>query len=148
MLCNLEIAAKAECKLHMSWQVRVASTHKHVRSQRCAVALVQVKRTFCSFEAADLAAETLEGLAAGKIAALRGTDVAPGRLFCMSRSFLIAALAAVAAWRGTLVLFNGMSGVPSAASSILKRVCTRQFKVSRGICHWQVWSWWHGQHGL
>ena len=41
----------------------------------------------------------------------------------MSRSFFIAALAAVAAWRGTLVLVNGMSGVPSAASSKLNRVC-------------------------
>lgn len=70
-----------------------------------------------------LVAVTLAGLLAGKLVPFGGTEKAPGRLFCISRSFLMAALAAVAAWRGTLVLFNGRSGVPSAASSILKRVC-------------------------
>lgn len=80
--------------------------------------------TFSTFEVVGLTAETLADLAAGKSAPLGGTEVAPERLFCISRSFLIAALAAVAAWRGTLVLFIGMSGVPNAASSKLNRDCT------------------------
>lgn len=99
--------------------------------------------TFCSFEAVGLVAVTLAGLVAGKLVPLGGTEEAPGRLFCISRSFLMAALAAVAAWRGTLVLFNGMSGVPSAASSILKRVCRHMtFEVS------QLYAASCGQNGI
>lgn len=98
--------------------------HRHVcHGLACCICSLANCCTFCSFEAVGLVAVTVAGLAAGKLVPLGGTEEAPGRLFCISRSFLMAALAAVAAWRGTLVLFNGTSGVPSAASSILKRVC-------------------------
>ena len=55
----------------------------------------------------------------------KSSFAAPTRRFCSSRSFLIAALAAVAACRGTLARLKGTSGVPKAASSMQSLPCNR-----------------------